>query len=206
MDATPINASLITATVTVPELLTPRLRLRAAHDRDVPDLITLGTDPRVRAHLGGPRPRAAVEAYFSEHGVAPLANAPGAYVIADRRTDRLLGTLTLDRRSPDRPGHVEPNGSELELSYVLHPDAWGAGLAEEAARALLRAAADELPDQPVLGVTQTANERSLRLAARLGFRPVGALEGFGAAQTLATAALRAFADHPEDGVPGPRPS
>jgi hypothetical protein len=31
--------------------------------------------------------------------------------------------------------------------------------------AALRAAADELPDQPVILLTQTANERSLKLAA-----------------------------------------
>ncbi|MET9638135.1 hypothetical protein ABZY83_17300 [Streptomyces virginiae] len=53
MGATPMNA-----TVPLPELLTPRLRLRAAHDGD-------GTDLRVRAHPGGPRPRTAVEAYLS---------------------------------------------------------------------------------------------------------------------------------------------
>ncbi|WP_373294430.1 GNAT family N-acetyltransferase [Streptomyces albiflavescens] len=46
---------------------------------------------------------------------------------------------------------------------------WGAGLAREAAKALLRAAADELPDQPVLVVTLTANESSPEVATRLGF-------------------------------------
>ncbi|MFD5524794.1 hypothetical protein [Streptomyces virginiae] len=50
LNASPLNA---TATVTAPELLTPRLRLRAAHDGDVPDLIPLGLDPQARAHLGG---------------------------------------------------------------------------------------------------------------------------------------------------------
>nr|WP_083897890.1 GNAT family N-acetyltransferase [Nocardia vinacea] len=55
----------------------------------------------------------------------------------------------------------------------MRPDTWGAGPATEAATAVLRAAADELPDQPVLIVPQTANRRSLRLAVRLGFqRPV----------------------------------
>ena len=43
---------------------------------------------------------------------------------------------------------------------MLRRDAWGAGLAFEAARAALRAAAGELPDQPVLAVTQTANHRA----------------------------------------------
>ncbi|MER6563509.1 GNAT family N-acetyltransferase, partial [Streptomyces sp. NPDC001027] len=66
------------------------------------------------------------------------------------------------------------------------------GLALEAATAALRAAAGELPDQPVLIVTQSANERSLRLAARLGFQRVGAFEAYDAEQTLAVAHLHAF--------------
>lgn len=57
---------------------------------------------------------------------------------------------------------------------------------------MLRAAADELPDQPVLIATQTANKRSLRLAARLGFQPVSTFEWFDAGQTLCRAALHSF--------------
>ncbi|RJO74199.1 acetyltransferase [Nocardia panacis] len=55
-----------------------------------------------------------------------------------------------------------------------------------------RAAAAELPDQPVLLVTQTVNERSLRLAARLGFETVDTFEEFGAQQILATVGLHTF--------------
>ncbi|MBF6300524.1 GNAT family N-acetyltransferase [Nocardia amamiensis] len=98
----------------------------------------------------------------------------------------------LNRRSADRPGHLTEDGEELELTYLLRRDAWGAGLAFEAATAALRAAAAELPDQPVLVVTQTANHRSLKLATRLGFQPVSTFEAFDAQQTLATARLHAF--------------
>jgi RimJ/RimL family protein N-acetyltransferase len=41
-------------------------------------------------------------------------------------------------------------------------------------------------------VTQTANERSLRLAARLGFRPAATFEEYGAEQVLCTAPLSLF--------------
>ncbi|MEV4395587.1 hypothetical protein [Nonomuraea sp. NPDC049607] len=46
----------------------------------------------------------------------------------------------------------------------------GSGFAFEAATAVLRAAAGELPDQPVVLVTRTANARSLHLAALSAFR------------------------------------
>ncbi|GAA4928402.1 GNAT family N-acetyltransferase [Nonomuraea thailandensis] len=173
------------------EVRSERLLLRRAHAADREAIVELMTDPEVQAHLGGPRPRGDVEKQF-DTVMATGAPRPGNFVIADGATDRLLGTLMLGRRARDLPGHVTEDGEELELGYVLRRGAWGAGYAFEAATAALRAAAGELPDQPVVLVTQTANERSLALAARLGFRPVGTFEEWGAEQTLCAADLSAF--------------
>ncbi|GAA3680361.1 GNAT family N-acetyltransferase [Nonomuraea antimicrobica] len=145
--------------------------------------------PEVQEYIGGARPRSDVEQHFE---AANATSSPGNYVIADNATNRLIGLLMLARRSTDRPGHVTENGEELELGYVLRRSAWGAGFAFEAATAVLRAAAAELPDQPVLAVTQTANTRSLKLAARLGFRPISTFEEFGAEQSLGVASLSMF--------------
>ncbi|MFB7596666.1 GNAT family N-acetyltransferase [Streptomyces sp. NPDC056160] len=105
-------------------------------------------------------------------GRGTVAGKPGAYVVADQETDRLLGTHVLDRRTADLPGHVTAEGCELELAYLLRHSSQGAGPAFEGTTAALRAAA-ELPDQPVLLVTRTADTRSLRPATRLGFLRVG---------------------------------
>ncbi|MEU3086394.1 GNAT family N-acetyltransferase [Streptomyces massasporeus] len=180
------------ATLSATEITSARLRLRAARDVDRDGFIELQTDPQVRLHLGGPRPRSVVEQYLDTLGVARVTDKPGTFVIADRATDHLVGTLLLHRRPADLPGHVTEQGGELELTYVLRRAAWGAGLAFEAATAALRAAASELPDQPVLIVTQTANTRSLALAARLGFRPVSTFEAYEAEQTLAMTGLHSF--------------
>ncbi|WP_210589376.1 GNAT family N-acetyltransferase [Streptomyces sp. GESEQ-35] len=182
------SSSTLSATV----ITSDRLRLRKAHDTDRDGIIELLTDPQVRMYLGGPRPRSAVEQYFDAVGTSNVTNKPGTFVIADKTTDRLIGTLVLDRRSADLPGHVTEEGGELELTYLLRHNAWGAGLAFEAATAALRAAADELPDQPVLVVTQTTNERSLKLAARLGFQRISTFEAYDAEQTLAVTNLHSF--------------
>ncbi|MEV4290042.1 GNAT family N-acetyltransferase [Nonomuraea bangladeshensis] len=178
-------------TLSATEVTSERLLLRKAHHADRDGLIELMTDPEVQAYLGGPRPRSEVEQHF-DTSIANSTPSPGNFVIADNTTNRVIGTLMLARRSADRPGHVTEGGGELELGYVLRRSAWGAGFAYEAATAALRAAADELPDQPVLVVTQTANQRSLKLAARLGFRPVSTFEEFDAEQTLCTAPLFMF--------------
>lgn len=173
-------------------IATDRVVLRKARDSDRDGLIELKTDPEVCAYLGGPLAREAVEQRLDAIGPANVTASPGAFVIADKATDDLLGTLELKRRAADRAGHIITDGEELELGYLLRRRAWGAGLAFEAATAALRAAAHELPDQPVILLTQTANERSLRLAVRLGFQPVSTFESFGAEQTLALASLHSF--------------
>jgi RimJ/RimL family protein N-acetyltransferase len=107
-----------------------------------------------------------------------------------RETGRRTALSRLGTDESGSPGQLTEGGEELELSYVLRRRAWGMGLAFAAAA--LRAAADELPDQPVVVVTQTANRRSLKLATRLGFHHVGTFEKFGAEQALATARLHTF--------------
>ncbi|MFC5833800.1 GNAT family N-acetyltransferase [Nonomuraea insulae] len=178
-------------TLSATQIPSERLLLRGAQDADREELIELLTDPEVQEYLGGPRLRSDVEQHF-DTAIANATPRPGNFVIADNTTNRLVGTLMLARRSADRPGYVAENGEALELGYVLRRSAWGAGFAFEAATAALRAAAGELPDQPVLVVTQTANKRSLKLAARLGFRPVSTFEEFDAEQTLCTAPLSLF--------------
>ena len=93
----------------------------------------------------------------------------------------------LGRRADGRLGQTTGEGGELELAYVLLHGAQGAGLAFEAATAALRAATGELPDQPVLVVTQTATRRARRPAGWPFRRPA-----FEAQQTFAVASLGSF--------------
>lgn len=170
--------------------------LRKARESDREAIIAHAIDPDVRAHLGGPPPRHAVEHDLDAAGVGAVTDAPGAFVLADKATDTLVGTMSLTRRGMHHPGHVTPGGEELELSYTLDRNRWGRGLAFRAAHAVLRAAAAELPDEPVIVVTDSRNTRSLRLARRLGFVPATTFVEYGAEQTLAVAHLRQFAERP----------
>lgn len=64
------------------------------------------------------------------------------------------------------------------------PRAWGHGYAAEAGAAALGWFTDALPGEPVVLCTQTANDRSMRLAAKLGFAEEEQFEEFGAEQWL----------------------
>ena len=68
----------------------------------------------------------------------------------------------------------EPSG-EPELGYTLAASVWGRGYGLEAARACVDAAFAQLPHRRLVAKVEVDNERSLRLAQRLGMRRVGAV-------------------------------
>jgi len=157
---------------------TERLVLREAEAGDRAAFIELLASPEVGTYLGGARPRDELEHALPE---VP-GRRPGRFVVD--RDGAMIGFITLDRRDAERPGHVRPEAGEAELGYLFLPEAWGLGYAAEACAAALDWFAGAFPGEPVVLCTQTANDRSMRLAARLGFTEVERFEEYDAEQWL----------------------
>ncbi|MGW5665045.1 GNAT family N-acetyltransferase [Streptomyces sp. NPDC003758] len=155
---------------------TERLVLRESEARDRAAFIELFASPEVGTYLGGPRPSDELERTAPE---VP-GRRPGFFVID--LDGAMIGMVTLDRRGAERPSHIRPDAGEAELGYMFLPEVWGCGYAGEACAAALDWFADVLPGEPVVLCTQTANDRSMRLAAKLGFTEVERFEEFGAEQ------------------------
>ncbi|MET9830764.1 GNAT family N-acetyltransferase [Streptomyces sp. NPDC006385] len=155
---------------------TERLVLRESEARDRAAFIELFASPEVGTYIGGPRPRDELERAVPE---VP-GRRPGLFV--SELDGAMIGMITLDRRDAERPGHVRPDAGEAELGYMFLPDAWGCGYAAEACAAALDWFADVLPGEPVVLTTRTANDRAMRLAAKLGFTEVERFEEHGAEQ------------------------
>ena len=155
-------------------LATDRLVLRPPEARDRATFIELYTSPEVGAYIGGARSRDAVERALPG---APRGN-PGHFVVD--LDGAMIGTVQLERR--DLGDEVRPAAGKVDLGYLLLPRAWGRGYATEACRTALEWFAGALPGEPVVLTTQTANEPSMRLAARLGFVEVERFEAYGAEQ------------------------
>ncbi|MFC9680582.1 GNAT family N-acetyltransferase [Streptomyces sp. NPDC056948] len=155
---------------------TERLVLRGSEGRDRAAFVELFSSPEVGTYIGGPRPRAELERAVPE---VP-GRRPGLFVV--ELDGVMVGMITLDRRDAERPGHVRPEGGEAELGYLFLPQAWGRGYAAEACAAALDWFADTLPGEPVVLCTRTANDRAMRLAAKLGFTEVERFEEYGAEQ------------------------
>ena len=151
---------------------TERLVLRESEARDRAAFIELFASPEVGTYLGGPRPRDELERAVPE---VP-GRRPGFFVVD--LDGAMIGTITLDRAT----GHVRPAAGEAELGYLFLPQAWGCGYAAAACAAALDWFAGALPGEPVVLCTQTANVRSMRLAAKLGFTEVERFEDYGAEQ------------------------
>ncbi|MFD9467142.1 GNAT family N-acetyltransferase [Streptomyces sp. NPDC060027] len=159
-----------------PPIRTKRLVLRASEARDRAAFIELLASREVRTYLGGPRSPDELESTVPE----VLGRPPGIFVI--ELDGAMIGTVTLDRRDAERPGHVRPDTQEAQLGYMFLPEAWGCGYATEACAAVLGWFADALPGELVVLCTQTANDRSMRLAVKLGFTEVQRFEEWGAEQ------------------------
>jgi RimJ/RimL family protein N-acetyltransferase len=149
---------------------TERLVLRESETRDRAAFIELLASPQVGTYLGGPRPRDELEREMPE---AP-ERRPGHFVVD--LDGAMIGQIILRRATGQR------GTGKAELGYLFLPEAWGFGYAAEACAAALGWLACELPGEPVLLFAQTANARSMRLAARLGFTEVERFEAYDAEQ------------------------
>jgi len=151
---------------------TGRLVLRESEARDRAAFIELLASPLVGTYLGGPRPREELE---REMPGAP-ERCPGLFVVD--LGGAMIGQVILRRAAGPRAA------GQAELGYLFLPQAWGFGYAAEACAAALGWLAGELPGEAVVLFTQTANARSMRLAAKLGFTEVERFEAWGAEQWL----------------------
>ena len=152
---------------------TERLVLREPEARDRAAVIELLASPEVGTYLGGPQPRDELE-----HAMPGAPERRPGLFIADL-DGAMIGQITLSRAT----GHGPPAAAgEAELGYLFLPQAWRFGYAAEACTAALGWFAGALPGEPVVLFTQTANDRSMRLAAKLGFTEAERYEAYGAEQ------------------------
>jgi RimJ/RimL family protein N-acetyltransferase len=152
---------------------TERLLLREPEARDRAACIELLASPEVGTYLGGPRPRDELE---RETPGAPERH-PGLFLVD--LGGAMIGQVILRRAT----GHGPPAAAgKAELGYMFLPQAWGCGYAAEACAAALGWLDGELSGEPVVLFTQTANVRSMRLAAKLGFTEAGRFEAYGSEQ------------------------
>ncbi|MEV0635253.1 GNAT family N-acetyltransferase [Streptomyces sp. NPDC050619] len=154
---------------------TERLVLREPEAPDRSAFVELHASPEVHTYLGGPRPRDELESEMPE---VP-GRRPGSFVVD--LDGAMIGQILL-RRATEH--HCPAAVGKVDLGYLFLPRAWGFGYAAEACAAALGWLEGVLPGEPVVLATQTANVRSMRLAAKLGFTEVERFRAWDADQWL----------------------
>ena len=147
-----------------PTLVTDRLILRPFTESDLDAYFEVMTTPEVRASLCVPETFAPVTAWMAMAaglGQWELGGS-GQWALEKRSSGRMVGRAGLNRPPwPDWPG--------LEVGWALHPECWGLGYATEAGARAIDLAFEALGADAVVSVILAENERSQRVARRLGF-------------------------------------
>lgn len=142
----------------IPTLITKRLLLRPMSVDDWEPYSALMLSERAR-YMGGPfSVRAAWGMFCADHAQWDLFGA-GALMLEERNNGILLGQVGINS------GPLFP---EQEIGWLVFPEAEGRGYAFEAAFALLHWAKNVRRLQTLVSYVDPQNDRSRRLAERLG--------------------------------------
>jgi RimJ/RimL family protein N-acetyltransferase len=144
-------------------LKTMRLILREWNATDREPFARMNADPQVMEYLGEPMSRERsdevvdrIEAHFRAHGFGLCAAelAEGSEFIG------FIGLAVPTFEAAFTPC--------VEIGWRLAAEYWGAGLATEGAREIVRYAFEELGLAELVSLTAIGNERSRRVMAKLG--------------------------------------
>ena len=154
----------------VGEIVTERLALGrfAAGEEDA--FLALATDPRVMRYVGNGRPWTEERSRqrFREHLAHWTEHGFGWRPIRERGDGgRFLGLVALNRLGDAVPG-LPPD--DLEIGWWIAPDAWGRGIATEAALAARDEAFGRLAANRIVGRFQPENVASGRVMDKIGMR------------------------------------
>lgn len=147
----------------IPQLETPRLVLRGWRASDIDPYAAMCADPEVMRYVGVPIDRQQSWREMATHAGHWAFRGYGNWAVVRRDDGAVLG----------RAGLWNPEGwPGLEVGWQLARHAWGNGYATEAGRAAMDWAWEVLGATQLISLIHTENARSMRVAERLGMRPV----------------------------------
>ena len=148
-------------------LLTERLRLRPWLAGDEAPMAAINRDPEVTRYLNRPTDEAAIAGFSGDVAAHWQAYGYGLYAVdLLGAEERFVGFAGFSH-----PTSIPALADRPELGWRLARSAWGAGLATEAATAVLRDGFDRLGLSELIALIHPENTRSRRVATKLGMRP-----------------------------------
>lgn len=167
-------------------IVTTRLRLRPLRRDDLDALAEVYLHPQVERWIGS-HTREDVEREITLQLEHQTSLGWSFWAVEERETDRMIGDCGLQP--------LEHHGPEVELGYDLHPDAWGRGLATEAARAVMEQAFGPLQVDRVIAVVKPDHVASQRVLEKAGLHRAGTRLAYGESMLIYEACRLKQAPH-----------
>ncbi|WP_112663623.1 GNAT family N-acetyltransferase [Microvirga flavescens] len=153
---------------TIPAVETPRLILRGHRREDFADSFAMWRSPEVFRFIGGKAPTreeawARLLRYVGHWALLGF----GYWVVEERETGRFIGEIGFANFMRE----IEPSLDDTpEIGWVIAPHAHGKGYATEAVKAALAWGDAHFSPRPTACIIDPANEASLRVAEKCGYR------------------------------------
>ncbi|KZL20083.1 hypothetical protein PsAD2_01569 [Pseudovibrio axinellae] len=147
-----------------PRIESGRLVLRKWEERDLDGLVEMNADARVMEFFPAVMPRVESEIMLQRLMVKQDQLGFACPVVEDLESGRFLGFCGLNVPTYPIPLPFDPC---IEIGWRLIPDAWGKGIAQEAARTWIRFGFETLQAEEIVSFTTVTNVRSQKLMQRL---------------------------------------
>ena len=149
--------------MTIKELDTTRLRLRAWREADLAPFAALNADPAVMEFMPGLLSRADSDAMAGRICTRFAEQGWGLWAVGLKQGDPFIGFVGLSE-----PRFEAPFTPCVKIGWRLARPFWGRGYASEGARAALDFAFDTLKLAEILSFTAIENRRSRAVMERIG--------------------------------------
>ncbi len=159
-------------TTSHPEILTARLRLYPPCLADLEAHIAMEQDPAVMRYVHPPKPPASLRADYRAKIEAGWPPVGAIFYVAWRSRPGFLGWVGLYPME-------EKEGGLPELGYIYRPEAWGQGVATEAAAAVLDYGFGTLGLDPIIALTDPDNHASQQVLTKIGLKASGTRQAYG---------------------------
>ena len=146
-----LNAEML---IYMPDLMTPRLRLRRLTMRDAQDIYRYSRDPEVARHVLWDAHRSIGDsrAYLRYMLRRYRSHEPASWGIELIETGRIIGTIGFM--------WVQEDNAAAEVGYSLARDCWGRGFMTEALRAVIQYGFDHMALNRIEAQHETTNPAS----------------------------------------------
>ena len=147
----------------IPEIRTTRLLLRGWRDEDLAPFAAMNADPTIARFLSGALTRDESDAFVASMVESWATHGFGQWALERLETAAFVGFTGLS--APSFEAHFTP---AVEIGWRLAAEAWGHGLATEAAEAALAFGFESLGLDEIVSFTVPANARSRAVMERIG--------------------------------------